>query len=439
MGIDAERLTRLGRRLADEEATLADRARDPQARERFVAAALVILGNARERTPSPRLRAVAALAAVAAIGAGVLFFLGRRPLDFVVGAGESARAGIAGAWIATPADQPMPVRFSDGTTFDVQPQSKARVTSVDADGGRITLENGAVRASVVPRRHARWLVDSGPFEVRVTGTRFEVSWNLAAEELCVALLEGSVVVSGPNLGEHFSVRAGQTLRVQPKASRVELRGDDSPAIAIAPPTADVAPAPGPAPSGEPPPPAQPAIANPPPTARPVTSGRAPRQSWRELEAAGKFKEALDAVDREGFGRLCEEGSAADLRDLGDAARLSGDLPRAVVALTTLRRRFPGDDQAAEAAFLLGVIAFGEPVAMGGTPKPPVAMGESARWFSAYLAERPRGRLAREAAGRLIEIHERAGDRAASRAAARRYLRDFPSGPHAEMAKAAAGE
>jgi hypothetical protein len=56
-------------------------------------------------------------------------------------------------------------------------------------------------------------------------------------------------------------------------------------------------------------------------------------------------------------RLCDQGSAADLRDLADAARLSGDTPRSVLALTTLRRRFPGADPAAEAAFLLGVIAF----------------------------------------------------------------------------------
>ena len=150
---------------------------------------------------------------------------------------------------------------------------------------------------------------------------------------------------------------------------------------------------------------------------------------RSLGRGPLFKEALEAVDREGFARLCAEGSAADLRDLGDAARLSGDPGRARTALTALRRRFPGDDQAAEAAFLLGVMAFGDAG----------AHEEQARWFSTYLSERPRGRLAREAAGRLLEVHTRSGDRAAAKEAARRYLAAFPGGPHAEMARAVMGE
>jgi len=167
-----------------------------------------------------------------------------------------------------------------------------------------------------------------------------------------------------------------------------------------------------------------------PAPRPPTLPPAPpRPSWRDLSAAGRFKEALEAVDREGFTRLCAEGSAADLRDLGDAARLSGDFGRARTALGALRRRFPGDDQAAEAAFLLGVIAFGDAG----------AHEEQARWFTTYLTERPQGRLAREAAGRLLEVHVRSGDHAAAQKAARSYLAAFPGGPHAEMARAVIGE
>jgi TolA-binding protein len=183
------------------------------------------------------------------------------------------------------------------------------------------------------------------------------------------------------------------------------------------PPSDTPPAPSPSPAIS----ASPAPQSPAP--------RAPRPSWRELSAAGKFKEAIEAADREGFPRICAEGSAADLRALADAARLSGDIARSQLALTTLRRRFPGDDQAAESAFLLGVIAFDT---RG-------AHVEAARWFTTYLSERPRGRLAREAAGRLLEAEERSGNRAGAREAARRYLRDYPGGPHAEMAKATAGE
>jgi hypothetical protein len=64
-----------------------------------------------------------------------------------------------------------------------------------------------------------------------------------------------------------------------------------------------------------------------------------------------------------------------------------------------------------------------------------AHGEAARWFEVYLRERPRGDLAREAAGRLIEARLGARDRPAARAAARAYLARYPDGPHAALARA----
>jgi transmembrane sensor len=427
MGSLDEALKRLGQRLDEEQrALLQSRARDPRERERFIAAAL-----ARRAEPPRRLmtrtRGAVAFAAIAA-ALLVLLLLGRRPLTFRVGPDDLAAAGVPGAWIATPADRAAEIRFSDGTRFEIQPQSRVRVASVDAHGGRLVLEDGVLRAGVVHLPGAQWLVDSGPFEVLVTGTRFDVHWNLAAEELVVKLDEGSVAVSGPLLGDHLAVKAGETLRVRRREGQFDLRREnEAPTLPLPPPTGPIDdPALGssaapPAPSAIPAPSLLPAS----PSARP----RAPRQSWRELSAAGRFKEAIEAADREGFLRICAEGSSADLRDLADAARLSGDSARSIVALTTLRRRFPGDDQAAESAFLLGVIAAG---AGGGH-------GEALQWFTTYLSERPRGRLAREAAGRLIEAHEKSGNRAAARESARRYLRDYPGGPHAEMAKAIISE
>jgi transmembrane sensor len=433
MGSSDEALSRLGRRLDEEqEALLLRRTRDPRERERFIAEAL-----ARRDAPSKRLvtRAHGA-AAVAMIAAAALlvFLLGRRPLTFRVGPDEAASAGVPGAWIATPPDGATPVRFSDGTRLEIQPQSRARVASVDSSGGRVVLENGVIRAAVIHRPGARWLVDSGPFEVRVTGTRFDVRWNPTSEELVVKLDEGSVVVSGPLIGDGFAVSAGQTLRVRRRAAQFELLQDSpSPTLPLPPPGADSSnPALGGDEGAEPPrdtPPAPSVIPAPSAPAPQSALPRAPRKSWRELAAAGKFRDAIEAADREGFERICAEGSAADLWALADSARLSGDIARSQMALTTLRRRFPGDAQATESAFLLGVIAFdtrGDHL-------------EAARWFTTYLSERPRGRLAREAAGRLLEAEERSGHRAGAREAARRYLRDYPGGPHAEMAKAIAGE
>jgi transmembrane sensor len=416
MGRSDEPLSQLGRRLDEEhEARLAGRARDPEERERFIAAALA----QRDASPQRRVTRARIALAFAAIAAGLLllFLLGQRPLTFHVGPGETASLGVPGAWIATAADRTTPVLFSEGTRFEIQPQSRVRVASVDAAGGRLVLENGAIHAAVIHRPGARWAVDSGPFEVLVTGTRFDVQWDLAAEELVVKLDEGSVAVSGPVVGDRLAVKAGQTLHVHRREGRFELiRENDSPTLPLPPPAKS---------SEDPAPPPSAAIAI---SATPAPRSP-PRQSWRELSAAGKFKAAIEAADREGFQRICDEGSAADLRDLADAARLSGDIPRSALALTTLRRRFPGGEPAAEAAFLLGVIAFD---ARGEHP-------EAAQWFTRYLSERPHGRLAREAAGRLLEAEERSGHRDGARESARRYLRDYPGGPHAEMAKAILGE
>jgi outer membrane protein assembly factor BamD (BamD/ComL family) len=51
-----------------------------------------------------------------------------------------------------------------------------------------------------------------------------------------------------------------------------------------------------------------------------------------------------------------------------------------------------------------------------------------------LQEQPAGGFAREAAGRLIEAHRAAGNRAAAQTAARSYLTRYPNGPHAELAR-----
>ena len=92
----------------------------------------------------------------------------------------------------------------------------------------------------------------------------------------------------------------------------------------------------------------------------------------------------------------------------------------------LRRRFPGSEGAALAAFHLGQVASDQ----GGTAL------DARRAFNAYLAERPEGPLAQEAMGRLLEL-ERELDRAAAARLATRYLQRFPDGPHSALARSLA--
>jgi TolA-binding protein len=149
-----------------------------------------------------------------------------------------------------------------------------------------------------------------------------------------------------------------------------------------------------------------------------------RARWQDLAARGKYGEAMAAVEREGFDAVLARGSARDLVTLGDVARFSGEIQKAVETLNAVRARFPGSSESAASAFLLGRLAFEARRDDDG----------AARWFTVYLSEQPAGPFVREAEGRLIECKQRTGDRAGAREAAARYLERHPDGPHAAMAR-----
>lgn len=373
-----------------------------------------------QRPPLARSRgpwiALAAALAVAAIVIG----LGRRPpLSFHAG----SDAGREGAWIAAPSDRALPLRFSDGTMVSLGQSARVRVADLDRRGARVILERGQLTASVVHRSETRWRVDVGPFEVRVTGTRFDVAWSPEDETFKLALHEGSVEVTGPVLGERRTVRAGETVVVSCVDRKLTIRAGDKPeeARSAAAPPASVAAPIASAPAREAPPPPLPPQAS---ASTIASASSPPRPSYRDLAKTGRYADAVRAAEEEGFGDVCNRAGADDLMALADAARLAGSGARAIEALTAIRRRFPGHPHAATAAFVLGRAAFDQ---RG-------AYGEAARWFSLYLQEQPGGSLAREALGRLMECRERSGDRAGAREVAERYLAAYPSGAHADKAK-----
>lgn len=345
------------------------------------------------------------LAAAAAAAIVVFSLSSTSRLTFQIGS-EQAQ-GEVGAFVAVPEGESMPIRFSDGTTLTVASDSAARIVDASQDGARVVLERGRVHAAVRHRAGSRWEIGVGPFDVRVTGTRFDVAWDPAVEAFELRLDRGSVLVSGPIVGESRRISAGETVRVSIREARLEITSQGLAQRTTPQTTEATAPLP----------------AAPEPT--PVTSAPAPHvPSWRELARDARYAEALEVAETLGFDPLCARASAADLMLLGDAARLSRNPARATQAFEALRRRFPSDGRAPDAAFHLGRISS-DP-------------GRSARWFDTYLGERPQGSFALEASGRLIEALRRAQDpRAAD--AARRYLARYPNGPHAALARSIVGE
>ena len=368
-----------------------------------------------------RLGKAIALAAAAAIALALVVVLRRpSPLVFELGPGTAGRVG---AWIDVALGAELPVRFSDGSTFALASESRARVTEVEAGGASMILERGSVEATVVHRPGARWRLDVGPFAVHVIGTRFRVRWDPDGKSIDVDMYEGSVLVEGPLLGGGRSVVAGERLGVWMNDQRVvQERGPR--------PTSELAASGAPTVAAAPIAPSESASAHPPsPAAASARPAEPTPATWRELAAAGWYAQALARAEAAGFDEICASAGPADLMALADAARLAGSTRRSKQALLSMTRRFSDDAQASVATFLLGRIAFDQEG----------AFSEAERWFTSYLKMAPAGPFAREALGRQMEARARMGDRVGATAAAHDYLRRYPDGPYAEKARQLARE
>jgi hypothetical protein len=350
----------------------------------------------------PLRRAVVASSLAGAVAAGVLALVWlRQPISFQVG----GRPGRIGDVVELSGADSTGVRFSEGSSIDVEDGARLRVLSTEPGGARVLLENGPIDVAIVHqrRRATRWRFEAGPMAVQVTGTRFHVAWDAIQQLFTLNMEEGTVVVSGPCLDGTRTVSAGGELRVSCLTQTGTLRT--------------------PAPTVTPPPSLAPALAAPArAAARPVPPEGA-ASSWRTLLASGRYADALRAADRVGFTNLCATANQTDLLALADAARLSGRTAHAIAVLAVLRERFPNTRGASTAAFALGRIAFER---RGN-------YFDAAHWFAIYLDEDPSGPLMGDAAGRLIEARYRAGDRSGARRDAEHYLRRFPRGPYADTA------
>jgi ferric-dicitrate binding protein FerR (iron transport regulator) len=380
-------------------------------RERFVnAAAALPLASASETRAGAGGRRKVALFAGLAAAAGLipLLYLARpgKPLTFTVG--ECSAEACAGGTVSAVGGQSLPLQFSDGTRFDLEPAASARVLETNAHGARVAVDRGRARIAVPPGRGGRWSVEAGPYRVLITGTRLDVAWRANDEQLTVSLHEGQVRVSGGNLPAEVAVRAGQTLTASMRGDR--WRMDTTAATEeSAPPSAPVPPS---APAAVETPPSAGSPARAPvaaaaaprttaalPHAAPArsapaapTSAPAPAPQWRQLAARGDFQAAVQQADAEGFDLLCQRASARDLLALSEAARFAGQPARAKAALLSLRRRFSGRPEAAVAGFVLGRLAFDDEH----------DYRAAGRWFRGYLDGNSTGPLSREAAGRRVE-------------------------------------
>lgn len=322
------------------------------------------------------------------------------------------------------------LQFSDGSRVQLLRPGATRVAEATADGATVELLEGRAEVQVMPRRKASWRFAAGPYVVHVVGTRFELEWDNARGRLEIAMHEGAVRVTGPELGEGKWLRDQQRLEAA-LPERGRQPPSSLPLAAPSTPSLDESfAAPAPKESFRPPVPEsaeshgekKPGPGNVQPRGPRTRGVGASSPLLAELAHRGDYAQVIAEAKRRGLSTLLESGAVAELRALADSSRYTGERDLAQRALLALRSRFPRASEAEGAAFMLGRLAE--------ESDGPVAL----EWYERYLDEAPRGPLAAEASGRRLLLLHRLERRAAALGAAREYLRQFPDGAHAHHAR-----
>ena len=390
-------------------------------RARIVAAAgeLTIARPAGRRTTL-----VLAAAALAVAAAGAVVFERTRHLQYeVVGAEGTATAGYVGA----PTNSSAEVRFSDGSLLSAAPGARVRVEETERRGARILVEKGALSAAVQHQAESNWRFGAGPYEVRVTGTKFRLAWDPERAEIDLRLDEGSVEVESPAGPRRVEVRAGQRFHASERAGFLHVENVEPPASA--------APA-----SAAPEPPLEPAAAavvprqgepsgadESKPRVASSTASLAHEEAWPELARRGQFGAIVTQAKARGIEACLGSSPAADLRALADAARYGGDTVLAERSLEALRSRFSGSANGRAAAFLLGR-----------THESRGDLAGADRWYRVYLKESPTAELAADALAGRMRVASTLSRRAEAKALAEEYLARHPNGVDARLARKLAG-
>jgi hypothetical protein len=296
------------------------------------------------------------------------------------------------------------LQFSDGSRVTLEASAEAKVVGLGSQGAHVVLARGQAEVAIAKRKNAAWLLQAGPYKVRVTGTAFRLIWSADLEQIEVDMRHGSVVVTGPMAGSGVTLHAGQRLLGLPRERRLVV--EDWPRASTAPSAVSAT--------------LQPTELEPPATergdiARPAFGAR----GWAQKIARGEFAVVLGEARAAGLRRVLARAPAPDLAALADAARYARQNVLGRKALLSLRERFPHAPEARDSAFLLGRLSGGE---------------NALAWYDRYLAEQPGGSYASQALGRSMMLRYERGERARAASLAGAYLARFPGGPYAESAR-----
>ncbi len=433
---DMKNLERMGERVAQE---LGDGPSELR-REAQKRALLSLVAASRpegEGRILPSLMIAAAVLLVVALGA-MLLYGQETPLKFWVG--EQETVGSEGSWVKASNDGVVPIRFDNGSRFELDTRTAVRVLASNMETVKVDLSKGLLHADIKKNGETNWIISAGPYQVTVLGTAFSVDWDSDSSILGVSVDRGKVLVRGGHLSEHgINVQAGKRLVADGDKGSVAMEsisGDsdtaDDQELASATDTGSPQDRQGmtdegvaalevdrsiPTPAKEG---SRIAVKKSSSTVTPV--GDSP--SWKDLSDAREFAAAVAAARRQGLDELLTTLDANDLWALANAARYARDANVSARALLAVRERFAGSKRASTAAFMLGRLKLD----LEGNSTAATA------WFETYLTEKPSGPLAEEALGRLIDACDKAGRKTEAARNAEVYLSRYDGGLFTKLAR-----
>lgn len=362
---------------------------------------------------------------LAAVGSACLLIMGAvfvsiafQPQVLTYRVDNAAELGTLGSYMSASAQTTLGLRFSEGSRVVLQPHARGRVSQTSRHGATMVLEDGRAHAEIVHRDNTDWRVLAGPFVVGVTGTTFDVAFDVATQTFELKMQSGKVRVTGPGLKEPVEVQGDQRLVLSAK-------GVDPQGL-----RAEVAPAPAPAPEASASCGASAATVEVAPAAQEIAavqhrSAAEPEvevESFGQLGARGQHQRIVELAEKIGFDNAIGSCNRADLLALGNAARFAGRGNLAAMAYRAVRGRFAKSSESTTAAFFLGRV--------NETANPAQAIS----WYERYVAEAPSGVWVADALGRRMAILNESQGGPAAQTAAKDYLDRFPSGPYAGFAR-----
>ncbi|HMA97575.1 MAG TPA: FecR domain-containing protein [Polyangiaceae bacterium] len=322
----------------------------------------------------------------------------------------STDPGRIGAYVAPTGDAPLDIKFTEGSVVELNPGARARVAATTARGATVLLETGRAAVDVVHRDRADWTIMAGPYSVRVHGTAFTVEFDPKTQMFDLVMRSGVVTVEGPGISQPVEIRGAQRFvhRAGLGSEITEVRNQQRELdLPSAPQVKEVPLAAGPEVGA--------AVANP----SPANGHRA--TTWEGQVKRGEYSAVIREAERRGIPQVLATATAPEIMALANAARFSGRSSLGRDAYKALRQRFVGSPVAASAAFLMGRMTESSPQ-------------EARRWYERYEQEAPRGALVAEAMGRRLLLTQATGSRSDVQRLAEEYVRRFPEGPYAGVAR-----